>query len=205
LAFNLGTAPPLPGAIPAPETYTTFRIGKGTPLRHPSMKIHRRKLLFAILAGSIVAWLVCVAVERSCREKPNYSLIEQGLFMGGWVEKPPPGTKAVLNLCEIEDVFSADVMLHEPIRDSAPAPDIAWLRRMVEFVDREQTSGRPTYVHCFQGRSRSGLVVAAYLMSRERWDREQALAFVRSKRPQVCLNPAFMQLLVEWERAQTTD
>ena len=42
--------------------------------------------------------------------------------------------------------------------------------------------------------------VVAYLMQRNHWSRDQALEFVREKRPQVRPNPAFMELLLEWER-----
>jgi protein-tyrosine phosphatase len=45
------------------------------------------------------------------------------------------------------------------------------------------------------------MVVAAYLMKREGWTRDQALAFLRSRRPGVRPNPAFLQLLLDWEHS----
>ena len=56
------------------------------------------------------------------------------------------------------------------------------------------------YVHCRNGVSRSAMVMAAYLMRRENWNREQALEFLRSRRPGVRPNPAFLALLSEWEQ-----
>ena len=44
------------------------------------------------------------------------------------------------------------------------------------------------------------MVVTAYVMFKYNWPRDQALAFVRSKRPQTRPNPAFMERLAEWER-----
>jgi protein-tyrosine phosphatase len=41
----------------------------------------------------------------------------------------------------------------------------------------------------------------AYLMSREGWSRDEALAYVRSRRAEVRPNPAFMRLLLEWEES----
>ncbi len=78
------------------------------------------------------------------REEENYSLIEDGLYLGGDVARPPPGTRAVLNLCEKPDSYRADVALWEPIADAEPAPDVEWLRRMVQFVDfnRREVEGR---------------------------------------------------------------
>src|SRR5262249_14301599 len=48
--------------------------------------------------------------------------------------------------------------------------------------------------------SRSGLVAAAYLMYEHGWTRDEALAFLRTKHPQVRPNPGFMRLLAEWEQ-----
>ena len=45
------------------------------------------------------------------------------------------------------------------------------------------------------------MVVAAYYMARNRCSRDEAVAFVRSRRPGLRPNPAFMQLLLEWERS----
>jgi hypothetical protein len=165
------------------------------------MKITRRHFLGTLLVGGIAAWLVLLGVERWYRGGPNYSLIEDGLYMGGDVKEPPPDTDAVLNLCRRDDPYRTDIYLWEPIPDCAPAPRLAWLRRMVEFVDAKKREGLTTYVHCRAGVSRSGMVVVAYLMYKNHWTRDQALAFVREKRPQVRPNPAFMERLLEWERA----
>ena len=43
------------------------------------------------------------------------------------------------------------------------------------------------------------MVLAAYLMSRDGLTRDEALARLRSKRPRVGPNTAFMALLLEWE------
>jgi len=49
--------------------------------------------------------------------------------------------------------------------------------------------------------NRSGAVVTAYLMYEHGWNRDEALAYVRRKRPVVQPNPTLMRLLGEWERA----
>jgi pimeloyl-ACP methyl ester carboxylesterase len=46
-------------------------------------------------------------------------------------------------------------------------------------------------VHCFQGKSRSAAVVAAWLMKRERLSYEEALESLRSVRPRACPNIGF--------------
>ncbi len=46
-----------------------------------------------------------------------------------------------------------------------------------------------------------GGVRAAELAMVLAWTRDQALEFLRSRRPGVRPNPAFMELLLEWERS----
>jgi hypothetical protein len=145
---------------------------------------HRfRGVLAAVLLGSVGVFLF--AVWRLSREADNYSCIEDGLYLGGLVASPPPGTRAVLNLCENEDPYRAEFHLHEPISDGEPVPSIAWLRRAVAFVEENHRAGRTTFVHCRNGVRRGGMVVTAYLMLQHEWPLERALEFVRSRRPQV--------------------
>jgi hypothetical protein len=164
------------------------------------MKVTRQRILVALLLAAVGAWLCVRLQEQRYREPDNYSEIEPGLYLGGSVAEPPPGTDAVLNLCEFEDRYCCEVHLWERIPDAEPAPTLDWLRRMVDFVDQHRRAGRTTYVHCFAGVSRSGMVVAAYLMFKHRWTRDETLAFMRQQRPSVRPNPAFMELLAEWER-----
>lgn len=154
------------------------------------------------LAGATVAVAVVHAVvDRLTREPQNYSRIEDGLWLGGYVKAPPPGTQAVLNLCEAEDGYQAAAHRWEPIDDAEPAPDLAWLRQQVAFIDAERAAGHVVFVHCRNGVSRSAMVLAAYLMRRDGRSRDETLDFLRSQRSVVRPNPAFMQLLSEWEQS----
>jgi protein-tyrosine phosphatase len=166
-----------------------------------------RKLL-AWLASTLIAAVgavVQVPASRAFADEPgdfpNYALVEKGLYIGGFVNKPPPGTQAVLNLCGAEDPYAKEVQVHrwEPIADISKAPSVDWLRKQVEFVDQQRRAGRTTYVHCFAGISRAGMVVTAYLMDKNGWSRAEALAYVRKSRP-IRPNPAFMKCLGEWEK-----
>jgi hypothetical protein len=166
----------------------------------------RRTWPFLAFASAILCvGLVYLVVDRLTQEEPNYTLIEDSLYVGGYVSKPPPGTKAVLNLCETGDPYQADVMKWEPIVDAEPVPFIDWLRQQVAFIEAQRQAGLPIFVHCRNGISRSGLVVVAYEMSKKRWTRKEALSFVRAKRPGIRPNPAFMDLLLEWENVIKVD
>jgi protein-tyrosine phosphatase len=146
----------------------------------------------------VVAYLI---IAQIIREPPNYSRIEDGLWLGGSVAAPPPGSQAVLNLCETEDPYRVESQKWVPIRDAEPVPSLDWLHEQVGFIESERATGRVVFVHCRNGVSRSGMVLAAYFMRREGWSRDQALEFLRSHRPGVRPNPAFMEFLLEWERS----
>jgi hypothetical protein len=161
----------------------------------------RRYWLVAALMAALVAVLAFNwAVDRAGRERPNYSQIESGLYLGGRVSSPPPGTEAVLNVCETEDSYRVGVSQWEPIRDGAPAPSLDWLRKRVEFVAAQRRAGITVFIHCDAGISRSAMVAAAYLMERDGVSRDDALRLLRTRREVVRPNQAFMELLAEWKR-----
>jgi len=164
------------------------------------MTLTRR--LLVVLGILSVTGVSAFIVGRSRQDREaaeNYSLIEDGLYMGGLVPQPPPGTTAVLNLCTREDPYQCKIHLWSAIDDAPPAPSIEWLQRQVEFVDARRKAGDTVYVHCHAGISRAGMVVIAYEMYKNRWTREEALKFVRSRRPITRPNPAFWDRLREWE------
>ncbi|MCI0459567.1 MAG: dual specificity protein phosphatase family protein [Gemmataceae bacterium] len=165
------------------------------------MSVPRRTILGLLLAGCVGTWLVLLVVAGSYEEGENYSLIEEGLYMGGNVKRPPPGTGAVLNLCRQEDPYQVAAHRWKPIVDAEPAPDMEWLAETVEFIDARWRAGVTTFVHCRNGVSRSGMVVTAYVIFKHGLGRDEALARVRAQRPITRPNPAFMERLAEWEQA----
>jgi protein-tyrosine phosphatase len=161
----------------------------------------RRLFLGGLLAGG--AGVLGLGLVHRFRGPENYSLIEDRLYLGGFVREPPPGTRAVLNLCRVADPYQSDIdaYLWKPIPDNDQVPSISWLREVVDFLDGALRSEVTTYVHCRNGVSRGGMVVTAYEMFKHHWSRDRALEFVRMKREQVRPNPAFLRLLRKWEKA----
>jgi hypothetical protein len=111
------------------------------------MKLGRRQLVNLVFSACILAalgtlcWLTWLAHKS---DAPNYSQINEHLYLGGDVPNQPPGTQAVLNLCELDDRYRTEIYLWGSIPDAAPAPDLDWLRRMVQFIDEQQQAGRVT-------------------------------------------------------------
>src|SRR5438874_6080 len=117
------------------------------------MGLMRRKLsrfwpVFAAVAASLAVLGAHLTVAWLTQEPPNYSRIEDGLYLGGHVPRPPRGARAVLNLCEIEDPYQAVAHRWEPVRDAEPAPSLGWLRQQVEFIESQREAGRVVFVHC---------------------------------------------------------
>jgi hypothetical protein len=164
--------------------------------------IASRPIWRILLLGAAVAIVgVAFFLRGGERRDSPYDLVENGLTIGRWLPEPPPGTKAVVNVCSREDPYVVEANLNAPIFEGPDTePTLEWLTRVVDFIAAQRQAGRPVFVHCLQGRNRSGAAVTAYLMREHGWTRDEALAYLLSKRPVVHPNPTLMRLLAEWER-----
>src|SRR5437588_637909 len=137
-----------------------------------SRALRRSWLIAGLMTAALAVLGVHLTAEWLDREPPNYSHIEHGLYMGGFVLETPPNVGAVLNLCETEDVYRAAAHRWEPIGDAEPAPSLDWLRQQVAFIETQRKARQVVFVHCRNGVSRSGMVVTAYLMASHDWSRD---------------------------------
>lgn len=171
------------------------------------MKTRSKRLLIVALVttvlGGVGTGLVLLRIY-STDDQP-YSRVEDGLYIGNSVDRPPRGTQAVVNLCGRPDPYHVEPSLWAPIYEAGPGaaqqePTLDLLRRVVGFIDQQRQAGRTTYVHCMVGVNRSGAVVTAYLMQEHGMGRDEALAFLQRRRPEVQPDPTLMRLLAEWEQ-----
>lgn len=72
-------------------------------------------------------------------------------------------------------------VLHEPIEDFQPGT-VEQLERIVRYIESAVEDGAPVLVHCMGGRGRSGMAVAAWVVSRG-LSGAQAIDAVRTARP----------------------
>ncbi|XP_013404192.1 phosphatidylglycerophosphatase and protein-tyrosine phosphatase 1-like [Lingula anatina] len=72
-------------------------------------------------------------------------------------------------------------------------PSVQDLTKGVNFIlDAPEGS---VYVHCKAGRSRSATLVACYLMKVHNWSPEEAVSFIKDKRPHVMILPSHYEVL----------
>ncbi|XP_057505730.1 phosphatidylglycerophosphate phosphatase PTPMT2-like [Actinidia eriantha] len=87
-----------------------------------------------------------------------------------------------------------------PTRDYLFAPSFGDINRAVEFIHKNTSCGRTTYVHCKAGRGRSTTIVLCYLMEYKRMSPAAALEYVRSRRPRVLLAPSQWKAVQEYKQ-----
>ncbi|HVX02623.1 MAG TPA: dual specificity protein phosphatase 23 [Nitrososphaera sp.] len=72
--------------------------------------------------------------------------------------------------------------LHLQVDDFA-APELEDIDRAVEFIDAQAQKGRPVMVHCAAGKGRTGVILAAYLVKKERLTAQESINKIRAMRP----------------------
>ncbi|XVF34948.1 hypothetical protein REPUB_Repub18cG0102300 [Reevesia pubescens] len=87
-----------------------------------------------------------------------------------------------------------------PTRDYLFAPSISDISRAVDFIHRNASCGRTTYVHCKAGRGRSTTIVLCYLVEHKHMTPAGALEYVRSRRPRILLAPSQWKAVLEYSR-----
>lgn len=83
-----------------------------------------------------------------------------------------------------------------PTRDYCFAPSLHSICQAVEFIHKNASCGRTTYVHCKAGRGRSTTIVICYLVQHKDMTPDAAYAYVKSIRPRVLLATA------QWQAVQ---
>ncbi|KAL8102496.1 phosphatidylglycerophosphate phosphatase PTPMT2-like [Apium graveolens] len=87
-----------------------------------------------------------------------------------------------------------------PTRDYLFAPSFVDITRAVNFIHRNASCGKTTYVHCKAGRGRSTTIVLCYLVEHKHMTPAAALEYVRSKRPRVLLAPSQWKAVQEYKQ-----
>ncbi|XP_059638271.1 phosphatidylglycerophosphate phosphatase PTPMT2 [Cornus florida] len=89
-----------------------------------------------------------------------------------------------------------------PTRDYLFAPSFVDINRAVDFIHKNASCGRTTYVHCKAGRGRSTTIVLCYLVEYKHMSPVAALEYVRAKRPRVLLAPSQWKAVQEFKKCR---
>ena len=135
-------------------------------------------IVLLVLAGG------CATVGRSTAGIPNFATVESGLYRGGqpselgFDELSRRGVRTVINLRD--DARANEKRLVEQagmhyvrIPSNAATVEPA---KMDMFLTQVTTAPRPIFVHCRQGRDRTGLEIAVYRIAVQGWSRQDAIA-----------------------------
>jgi hypothetical protein len=120
--------------------------------------------------------------------------IVPGLWLGNkaasredWLR--PHQIGAVFN-CTKDIPFSQETERHlyrVPVDDNLQEDEIRalehWSWEIIYKLRKEHASGQRILVHCFAGMQRSAAVVAMYLIAMHRCTTDEAVAFIKSRRP----------------------
>lgn len=147
---------------------------------------------------------------------PDCSLINNGIFIGNaYSVIGNYATKESDLLEEMKAKVVISALTEEEYEDYMIAkedfPDIEWHRLVIDDDEEERISehffkvhliikealidNKNVVVHCAAGMSRSPTLVIAYLMIENRWGYEEAINFVKKRRPIVEPNIGFVKQL----------
>nr|CAG4642885.1 EOG090X0GSS [Evadne anonyx] len=82
--------------------------------------------------------------------------------------------------------------------DMFGAPSQEVLIEGVDFIKKNIVNEGVVYVHCKAGRSRSATLVGCYLMEKNNWTPDEAVSFIKTKRPHILIHPMKMQALKDF-------
>ncbi|XP_002160979.1 phosphatidylglycerophosphatase and protein-tyrosine phosphatase 1 [Hydra vulgaris] len=85
--------------------------------------------------------------------------------------------------------------LHIPTVEYSDAPSISKIESALDFINKSSSS---VYVHCKAGRSRSATVVVCYLIKQYKMSSDDAIQFVREKRPHIAFSETHYQRILEF-------
>ena len=75
-----------------------------------------------------------------------------------------------------------------------------YFKEGIQFMQEATDEGGTVLVHCAAGISRSGSMMVAYVMQKEKMSLEESLKYVQARRKKVFPNKGFMKQLEEFEK-----
>ncbi|CAD8067073.1 unnamed protein product [Paramecium primaurelia] len=107
----------------------------------------------------------------------------------------------ILSICTEEKIIVGPKyqQIYLDIHDNMNSQISKVFERSYLFIENALKSQQNVLIHCAAGISRSATLVLAYLMKTYQYTLEQALRFLKQKRPYVRPNPGFLLQLLDYE------
>ena len=125
----------------------------------------------------------------------NFSWLIEGEIAGSAAPKSigdleflrKQGVVALVRLTEYPEIQPDQVKQYSMVDYYQPVPDfiaptIFQIERIINFITKYVSEGKPVAVSCYEGRGRTGTILACYLVSKG-IAAEEAIKQVRNKRP----------------------
>ena len=204
---------------------TSVLAGENAPIRRasPSPRVSAAGVSFT-RPGSPMQRIAATAPNSPSEPETvdfEVSTILPGvLYLGSSVQEPAHvarlkalGIRSILNTAEeIHDEGDGPLSLRAqfphyqriPMLDTVEASGVQnWIATACDFLERASLQSSPAYVHCRAGKSRSAMVVMAFLIRTKRWTLQRAYAHVAACREQISPNIGFIAELMHFEQRET--
>ena len=108
--------------------------------------------------------------------------------------------KSILTIANIKPSFPSFFTYKMiDIEDHPNSQLIEFFDECFDFIEEQRNEG-PVLIHCMAGISRSGTICISYIMKKMLIPFEEALQFVKSKKPAIEPNSGFVQQLIDYEQ-----
>jgi len=123
------------------------------------------------------------------------------------------GVQGVITLNEPYETLVPTSLYHShgidhlviPTRDYLFAPSLGDICQAVDFIHKNASCGKTTYVHCKAGRGRSTTIVICYLVRHRQMTPRAAYEYIRMTRPRVLLAASQWQAVEGYYHLITTE
>lgn len=132
---------------------------------------------------------IWVGTNFCCMAHFDEDLLDKGITVDISLEKE-----------RIDSPFGVDTYLWLPTEDNYPPSQYqfeAGVKAMKNAIDND----KKIYVHCKSGHGRSPTLVIAYLIKHEDMDVEEAIKFIKSKRPEIHLYDSQIEGLKKYKKS----
>ncbi len=150
------------------------------------MKTHRFSSAALLLAVACISgW----AEQSAPNGVPNFHQVNDHIYRGaqpsheGWKSLSALGVKTVIDLRgdpsfqrEAKAVQAAGMQFVSIPMNGLEAPADALMQKALELLNANQ----PVFVHCKEGKDRTGTVIACYRVAHDHWTNEKALEEAKS-------------------------